>query len=101
MHHKTHYATVSEAINKLREQGFVTDFNLDENCIVCNTEKFEFEDLEIVDIYRYEGDSDPSDEAIVYAVESKSGLKGVLVNGYGVSADPKTARIISKIPIRK
>ena len=100
MHHKSHYSTVSEAINKLREQGYETDFNLEENYITGNKEKFNVEDLEIVDVYRYEGDSDPSDEAIVYAIESKTGVKGILVNGYGVSSDSLTASLIEKIRIR-
>ncbi len=101
MHHKSHYSTVSEAINKLKEEGYVTDFNLEENAIIGNKEKFSIEDLEIVDVYRYEGDSDPSDEAIVYAIESKTGVKGILVNGYGVSSDSLTASLIEKIRIRK
>lgn len=100
MHHKSHYSTVSEAINKLRAEGYLTDFNLEENAIVGNKEKFNVEDLEIVDVYRYEGDSDPSDEAIVYAIESKTGVKGILVNGYGVSSDSLTASLIEKIRIR-
>jgi hypothetical protein len=100
MHHESHYSTVSEAINKLRAEGFVTDFNLEDNCIICNTEKFDVEDLEIVDVYRYEGDSDPSDEAIVYAIESKSGVKGILVNGYGISSDSRISEILEKIRIR-
>lgn len=100
MHHKSHYSTISEAINKLREQGFVTDFNLQENCLVCSTDKFNADDLEIVDVYRYEGDSDPSDEAIVYAIESKNGVKGIIVNGYGISSDSRISNIIEKIRIR-
>ena len=101
MHHKLHYSTVSEAINKLRTEGFVTDFNLEENCIVCSTGKFNAEDLEIVDVYRYEGNSDPADEAIVYAIESKSGVKGILVDGYGISSDSRVTSILEKIRIRK
>lgn len=100
MHHKSHYSTVSEAINKLRVEGFVTDFNLEENCVVCSSGKFNPEDLEIVDVYRYEGNTDPSDEAIVYAIESKTGVKGILVNGYGVSSDSRVASMLEKIQIR-
>jgi len=100
MHHKSHYSTVSEAINKLSVEGFVIDFNLDDSTIISGDEKFNAEDLEIVDVYRYEGDSDPSDEAVVYAIESKTGVKGILVNGYGVSSDSKTASFIAKIRIR-
>lgn len=98
---KTHYDTVSKAIEELRKQGFTTDFNLEKNCIVCHPETFRPEDFEIVDVYRYEGDSDPADEATVYAIESKTGLKGILVTGYGISTDGMSTEILSKLHNRK
>lgn len=101
MHHKTSYASPAVAINALKEQGYTIDFNLEENCVVCHEGKFEADELEIVAVYRYEGNTDPSDEAAVYAIESKSGLKGILVDGYGVTSDAETTRILQKIPIRK
>ncbi len=98
---KTHYETVSEAINELRKKGFTVDFNLEENCIVCHPEKFHPEDFEIVDIYRYEGNTDPADEATVYAIESKTGLKGILVTGYGISTDNMSTAILNKLHNKK
>jgi len=59
------YDTVSAAIKGLQQRGFTVDFNLSENCLVCDTGKYEVNDFEIVEVYRFEGDSDPSDEAIV------------------------------------
>lgn len=98
---KTHYDTVSKAIEELRKQGYTTDFNLEKNCIVCHPEKFHPDDFEIVDVYRYEGDSDPADEATVYAIESKTGLKGILVTGYGISTDDMSTQILNKLHNRK
>lgn len=98
---KAHYATVSEAIEQLRQKGFTLDFNLKENCIVCHPEKFNINEFEIVDVYRYEGDTDPADEASVYAIESKSGLKGVLVTGYGISTDEMSAQLLQKLKEHK
>ena len=97
MQRNNHYGTVTDAIKAFREQGFNLDFNLAENCIVCNSEKFVPEDFEIVDVYRYEGNSDPADEAVVYALESKSGLKGILVAGYGASSDSMSTSILEKL----
>jgi hypothetical protein len=94
---KFDYSTVSEAINKLREQGYTLDFNLEKNCIACAGNKYEAEDFDIAHVFRYEGDSDPGDEATVYAIESKSGLKGVLVTGYGASSDSSTSKILEKL----
>ncbi len=98
---ESHYATVSEAIEQLRQKGFTMDFNLERNCIVCHPEKFNPDDFEIVDVYRYEGNTDPADEATVYAIESKTGLKGVLVTGYGISTDTMSTEILNKLHNRK
>lgn len=94
--------TLSDAINKFKQQGFNIDFNLEENCIACDGKnKFKSEEFEIIDIYRYEGNSDPADEATVYAIESKTGLKGILVTGYGTSSDDISSKMLEKLKYRK
>jgi hypothetical protein len=91
------YDSVSHALEELRKKGYTTDFNLEENCLVCNTQKFTADDLDIKEVVRFEGNSDPADEAIVYGIESKTGLKGVLVNGYGYSSDSMGEEIAKKL----
>ena len=91
------YDTVTEALSDLKKRNFNLDFNLSENCLVCNGEKFNVDDFEIKEFYRFEGDTDPADEAIVYAIESKNGLKGVLVSGYGASTDEMSAQMVKKL----
>ncbi len=91
------YETVSEAINDLKSRGFTEDFNLQENCIVCNAKKFTPDEFEISEVYRFEGDSDPGDEAVVYGIEGKDGTKGSLVNGYGYSSEPMGEAIVKKL----
>jgi hypothetical protein len=95
------YGTVSEAITAFRSEGFTIDFNLDENCISCEHGKYEAEAFEIVHVYRYEGNTDPADEAVVYAIESNHGLKGILVAGFGATSDSASARILAKLSFRK
>jgi hypothetical protein len=97
MSRELHYGTVSEAIKAFKENGFTLDFNLAENCLVCNGEKILPDDLEIVDLFRYEGNSDPADEAAVYAIQSKSNQKGILVTGYGASSDSMSEELLSKL----
>ena len=91
------YETVSEALNELKKRGFTLDFNLQENCLVCHAEKFDVNDFEIVEVYRFEGNSDPADEAVVYAIESNKGHKGVLVNGYGPSSENMSSEMAKKL----
>lgn len=95
------YDTVSEAVEGLKGRGFTMDFNLHENCLVCHDNILNAEDFEIVEVYRFEGNSDPSDEAVVYAIESKDGLKGILVNGYGISSDDMSGKMAQKLSIHK
>lgn len=97
MQPKLYYATVSEAIDQLRQKGYTIDFNLQENCLVCQSGKFNADEFEVEEIYRYEGNTDPADEAVVYGIHSASGIKGVLVAGYGTSADSMSADIIKKL----
>ena len=97
------YDTVSEAVNGLKKRGYTIDFNLEHDCIVCYETPVSLapEEFEITEVYRFEGNSDPADEAVVYAIESKHNQKGVLVNGFGVSADPVSDEMVEKLKVRK
>ena len=91
------YDTVTAAVNGLKQRGYKLDFNLSENCLVCKDAKFNAEDFEITEVYRFEGNTDPADEAVVYAIESSKGHKGVLVSGYGISAEGMSADMAKKL----
>jgi hypothetical protein len=93
------YDTVTAAVSGLKQRGYTKDFNLEENCIVCHEEKYHPEDFKIVEVYRYEGNSDPADEAVVYVIEGKNGEKGILVSGYGPSADEMSDEMAKKLTI--
>jgi hypothetical protein len=94
--------SLSGTINQLRAEGYTEDFNLQQQCIECRSGQYRiFHDEFVVDkFYRFEGDSDPADEAVVYAISSdKYGLKGVLVNGYGIYSEPLTDEMVSKLKV--
>lgn len=96
------YDTVSEAVNGLKKRGYTIDFNLEQECIVCHKTPLSLkpDEFEITEVYRFEGNTDPADEAVVYAIESKHNQKGVLVNGFGISADPVSDEMIEKLKVR-
>jgi hypothetical protein len=97
MKQKFHYDTVTEAIANLKEQGFTLDFNLAENHLKAGEHSYPADEFEIVDQYRYEGASDPGDEATVYALASPSGQKGILVTGYGYSTDKESEETLKQL----
>jgi len=97
------YNTLSETINDLRKQGYTEDFNLHQDCLECRGGQIKLftEEFKIDKYYRFEGDSNPSDAAILYAISSdRSGLKGILVNAYGIYSDPITDEMTKKLQIR-
>ncbi|MDB5232738.1 MAG: phosphoribosylpyrophosphate synthetase [Chitinophagaceae bacterium] len=94
------YESVIEAINELRQRGFNTDFNLAFDVLKCSQTGIAFSpaDFEIVEHYRFEGESDPEDEAVVYAIESKDKrTRGTLVTAYGMYSDPVHDELLKKL----
>jgi len=96
--------TVSEVINLLRKEGYTEDFNLQENCLECKESLFKLNHDEFVidKVYRFEGETDPADEATVYAIsDHKHTLKGILVNGAGIYTDALTDEMLRSLKIER
>src|SRR5271154_4145331 len=94
------YETLVDAINALRKEGYTADFNLRQNSLEWSDGKIEMlpNEFEIDKFYRFEGDSDPADEVVVYAISSRDHkLKGVLVNAFGIYSEGIADEIISKL----
>ena len=89
-----HYSTVTEALSELNKKGFTHDFNLQDENIKKNPHNYEIEH-----IFRYEGDSDPDDEAVVYGIVSNSGEKGVFVAGFSANSENEAASVLAKLCI--
>lgn len=90
-----HYATVSKALQDLADKDFTIDFNLEEDRIKEHCDEFE-----IVEIYRYEGETDPGDEATVYGIKSKDGEKGVFVAGHMAYSEGSAAMMLHNLSIK-
>jgi hypothetical protein len=97
MKQKFHYATVTDAVSELKKQGYTLEFGLQANQLIANDQDYLADEFEITDLYRYEGASDPADEATVYALASKSGVKGTLVTGYGASFDDASTETLKQL----
>ncbi|MBK7811564.1 MAG: phosphoribosylpyrophosphate synthetase [Saprospiraceae bacterium] len=94
------YGTLSETIHALNEIGYTLDFNVRDNCLVCQKTNIQLspQDFQIDKFYRFEGMSDPEDQAILYAISShKFEVRGLLVNSFGMDADEYSAELIGKL----
>ncbi|MDF4220913.1 MULTISPECIES: phosphoribosylpyrophosphate synthetase [Maribacter] len=83
------YDTLSEAISNLQTRGYTVDFNLKEKHLECNALKLKIhpEDFDVDEMHRFEGMSSTDDNSVLYAISSKNGIKGLLVDAYGVYAE--------------
>ena len=98
------YDTVTEAVNGLKARGYNIDFNIAFDKLICsdNNIGLQPDEFEIVEVHRFEGDSNPDDEDVVYAVESKQGnIKGIITSAFGLYADPVSNKIIQKLSMHK
>jgi len=50
-------------------------------------QKFTPDQVQIVNFYRFEGESNPDDMAILYVLETSTGAKGTISDSYGPYAD--------------
>jgi quercetin dioxygenase-like cupin family protein len=97
---KESYGTLSETINGLKNEGYTLDFNISPDFVQGDkpNRTLSSQDFVIDKFYRFEGETNPDDQAILYAITStKFNLKGVLVNGYGISSNQEYNTLISKL----
>ena len=94
------YDTVVAALNGLKERGYTLDFNLAFDKLICHENGICLNPLEfeITEVHRFEGDTNPSDEDVVYAVKSKDGkIKGSISGAFGMYADSASTDMIKKL----
>ncbi|HEY8688060.1 MAG TPA: phosphoribosylpyrophosphate synthetase [Chitinophagaceae bacterium] len=98
------YDTVTEAVSGLKAKGYTIDFNIAFDKLICSDNKIclQPDEFEIIEVHRFEGNSNPDDEDVVYAIESKDGkLKGIITSAFGMYADPVSNKIIQKLSMHK
>lgn len=80
--------TVSGVLEKLRQKKFDNEFTITKEGFTTFNKKFyQPQDLKIIKTYRFEGESDPSDNSIIYLIQANDGLIGYSLDAYGVYSD--------------
>ena len=94
--------TLSGMMDELRHRGFAADFLLRNRRLrTAGTGPiFAADQVSIAEAYRFEGVSDPDDMAILYAIETESGVRGTLADAFGVYSDPSVTDFIQDVPLR-
>jgi hypothetical protein len=95
--------TVTEAVEFLTSEGYRDDLQLDAKGVRCDRAGgvVPVESAVVDYTFRFEGPSDPADEAIVLGVRFPDlGIKGVLVSGFGPDADPEAIETLNALTRR-
>ncbi|UGU16955.1 phosphoribosylpyrophosphate synthetase [Sinomicrobium kalidii] len=98
---KNAYETLSEAIEELKKEGFTQDYNLQDKGVK-NKEKnshIPAEDLNVLQMYRFEGNTNPDDNSVLYAIETAKGERGLLLDAYGVYSGNISREMMDKLRI--
>ncbi|SRR5258706_3768569 len=98
-------STLSSVLEKLRIKKNDKEFRITPEGFSAGTGKiYQPQDLKIIRTYRFEGESDPSDNTILYVIEANDGLVGYSMDAYGVYSDHEDDGyddFIRKIPVEE
>ena len=92
--------TLAQAVERLARAGYCEDFRAESGRLraVGKGSVHDPESLMIEEIVRFEGASDPDDQAVVFALGSKSeGIRGTFVTAYGLYTDPLDGAMIRRL----
>lgn len=93
-------STLAATTTVLRGKGYTHDFEIDKDGLYIMGEKdkrhYHPDEVSIISVIRFEGASDPGDMAALYVIELPDGIKGQLVDAYGIYADAKTGEFLKQ-----
>lgn len=92
--------TLSDAIRRLQADGYTGNwFATADHQLSCNVtgDVIDPSTVEIDHILRFEGQSDPDDMTILYALRSPSGAKGVYSAPFGAAMPAEDAEVIARM----
>jgi hypothetical protein len=93
--------TLAQCMNTLKKYGFDKDFQVLEDGkglkAMDGDKVYKPEEVSIANFYRFEGESDPADMSILYAIETNDGTKGTLSDAYGPYASRRVSEFIVNV----
>ncbi|MEO7309547.1 MAG: hypothetical protein ABIX01_04055 [Chitinophagaceae bacterium] len=94
------FDSLLDAINYYKSIGFKKDFNLAFDHLICTENKIRLEPsaFEIIEAIRFDANTDPAEESILYVVQSRDGeMKGTIVSAFGTYADTISNELLDRL----
>ncbi len=93
------YDTLADATSQLLEKGYNINFQVNSAGKLTDNKDLEFEPTEVIlkEVHRFEGMTNPADSSILYAVATRSGEKGIVIDSYGAEGSEVTSDFMNKV----
>jgi len=91
--------SLATCLNRMIEDGYSEDFQVNDQGLYGMNNKgvYQPQQIKVVNFFRFEGMSDPDDNAILYVIETDDGTKGTLIDAYGIYNNPGIGRFMKKV----
>ena len=102
MTNSNYLTTLSSVLEKLRLRKQDKEFRMTKKGFGTEAKSYRPDELAIIRTYRFEGDSDPSDNSVLYLIEANDGSIGYTMDAYGVYSNHEGEGyddFIRKIPV--
>ncbi len=91
--------SLANCLNRMVSEGYTEDFKITENGLESLQKHSHYSpnEIQVVNFFRFEGESDPGDNAILYVIETDDGTRGTLVDAYGTYNDSRVTRFMQDV----
>ncbi len=91
--------SLATCMNRMIADGYTEGFKItDAGLVALNHQRtYQPEEIEVVNFFRFEGMSDPDDNAVLYVIKTNDEVKGILIDAYGIYNDPQISRFMKRV----
>jgi len=92
-------STLLDCLNHAVKKGYTENFQITNNCLSVHDDRLYYypSDVVVKNFYRFEGQSDPQGNSILYLIETCDGRKGTMIDAYGVYADSRLSKFMRDV----
>lgn len=91
--------SLATCLNRMVSDGYTENFTISEQGLssIEHNQVYGPDEIQVVNFYRFEGESDPADNAILYIIETNDGVRGTLVDAYGPYSDSPVGQFMQSV----
>lgn len=99
----THMTELQKCLELLDAKGYTDEYEVKDGKLhnFTSEKMYAPQDITAVNFYRFEGASNPDDMSILYAIETRDGRKGTVIDAYGAYADAKIGEFMKLVETHK